>query len=126
MSLASLSSRRDRPVVPSPRPEVDDVIAEMQMRRVADEFPDRVLIGEVYLPLNRKFSKFKKGGWGWGRYPHGTTRSRITRFAMTLTGAGRPAEARGFDFPRRASLLTLTYNAARFVLDMRSLFAVCG
>jgi alpha-glucosidase len=33
------------------RPEVHDVIAEM--RRVADEFPSRVLIGEVYLPLER-------------------------------------------------------------------------
>jgi alpha-glucosidase len=30
---------------------VHDVIAEM--RRVADEFPDRVLIGEIYLPLER-------------------------------------------------------------------------
>jgi alpha-glucosidase len=33
------------------RPEVHDVIA--QMRRVADEFGSRVLIGEVYLPLQR-------------------------------------------------------------------------
>jgi alpha-glucosidase len=33
------------------RPEVHDVIAEM--RRVADEFSDRVLIGEIYLPLER-------------------------------------------------------------------------
>jgi alpha-glucosidase len=30
---------------------VHDVIAEM--RRVADEFPDRVLIGEIYLPSER-------------------------------------------------------------------------
>src|SRR5262245_54311276 len=33
------------------RPEVHDVIAEM--RRVADEFSDRVLIGEIYLPFER-------------------------------------------------------------------------
>jgi alpha-glucosidase len=33
------------------QPEVHDVIAEM--RRVIDEFDDRVLIGEVYLPLHR-------------------------------------------------------------------------
>jgi alpha-glucosidase len=33
------------------QPEVHDVIAEM--RRVADEFGSRVLIGEVYLPLQR-------------------------------------------------------------------------
>ena len=33
------------------RPEMAEVIAEM--RRVADEFADRLLIGEIYLPLER-------------------------------------------------------------------------
>ena len=33
------------------RPETQDVVAEM--RRVVDEFDDRVLIGEVYLPVDR-------------------------------------------------------------------------
>jgi alpha-glucosidase len=33
------------------QPQVHDVIAEM--RGVLDEFPDRVLIGEIYLPLER-------------------------------------------------------------------------
>ena len=33
------------------QPEVHEVIAEM--RRVIDEFGDRVLIGEIYLPLQR-------------------------------------------------------------------------
>jgi alpha-glucosidase len=33
------------------QPEVHDVIAEM--RQVTDEFDDRVLIGEIYLPLHR-------------------------------------------------------------------------
>ena len=33
------------------RPETQDVVAEM--RRVIDEFDDRVLIGEIYLPLHR-------------------------------------------------------------------------
>ena len=33
------------------QPEVHEVIAEM--RRVIDEFDDRVLIGEIYLPLHR-------------------------------------------------------------------------
>src|SRR5262245_25518758 len=37
------------PLYTTDRPEVHVVIAEM--RRVADEFPDRVLIGEIYLPL---------------------------------------------------------------------------
>jgi alpha-glucosidase len=39
------------PLYTTDRPEVHDIIAEM--RRVADEFPDRVLIGEIYLPLER-------------------------------------------------------------------------
>ncbi|MGA7489441.1 MAG: alpha-amylase family glycosyl hydrolase [Xanthobacteraceae bacterium] len=39
------------PLYTADRPEVHDVVAEM--RRVADEFPDRVLIGEIYLPLER-------------------------------------------------------------------------
>jgi alpha-glucosidase len=39
------------PLYTTDRPEVHDVIAEM--RRVADEFADRVLIGEIYLPLER-------------------------------------------------------------------------
>ncbi len=39
------------PLYTADRPEVHDVIAEM--RRVADEFPDRLLIGEIYLPVER-------------------------------------------------------------------------
>jgi alpha-glucosidase len=39
------------PLYTADRPEVHDVIAEM--RRVADEFSDRVLIGEIYLPFER-------------------------------------------------------------------------
>lgn len=33
------------------RPEIHEVVA--QMRKVIDEYPDRVLIGEIYLPLER-------------------------------------------------------------------------
>src|SRR6266540_3995986 len=39
------------PLYTADRPEVHDVIAEM--RRVANEFSDRVLIGEIYLPIER-------------------------------------------------------------------------
>jgi len=39
------------PLYTADRPEVHDVIAEM--REVMDEFSDRVLIGEIYLPLER-------------------------------------------------------------------------
>jgi alpha-glucosidase len=39
------------PIYTTDRPEVHDIIAGM--RRVIDEFGDRVLIGEIYLPLER-------------------------------------------------------------------------
>jgi alpha-glucosidase len=39
------------PFYTADQPEVHDVIAEM--RRVADEFSDRVLMGEIYLPVER-------------------------------------------------------------------------
>jgi alpha-glucosidase len=39
------------PLYNADRPEVHDVIAEM--RRVTDEFGERVLIGEIYLPIER-------------------------------------------------------------------------
>jgi len=39
------------PLYTTDRPEVHDVIGEM--RRVVDEFKDRVLIGEIYLPIER-------------------------------------------------------------------------
>ena len=39
------------PLYTADRPEVHEVIAEM--RRVTDEFPDRLLIGEIYLPVER-------------------------------------------------------------------------
>jgi alpha-glucosidase len=39
------------PLYTADRPEVHDIIAEM--RRVTDEFPDRLLIGEIYLPIER-------------------------------------------------------------------------
>ncbi len=39
------------PLYTADRPEVQEVVAEM--RRVVDEFEDRVLIGEIYLPVER-------------------------------------------------------------------------
>ena len=40
------------------QPEVHDVVAEM--RQVIDAYPDRVLIGEIYLPLERLVSYYGK------------------------------------------------------------------
>ena len=39
------------PLYTTDLPEVHEAIAEL--RRVLDEFPDRVLIGEIYLPIER-------------------------------------------------------------------------
>jgi alpha-glucosidase len=43
--------KRLLPVYTSDRPEVHDVVAGL--RRVVDEYDDRVLIGEIYLPIER-------------------------------------------------------------------------
>jgi alpha-glucosidase len=45
------SFRRQLPIHSTDRPEVHDVIAGM--RRVVEQFDDRVLIGEIYLPVER-------------------------------------------------------------------------
>jgi alpha-glucosidase len=45
------SSRQILPVYNSNRPEVHELVA--QMRAVLDEFPNRVLIGEIYLPVQQ-------------------------------------------------------------------------
>ena len=52
------SSHRLLPVYNSDRPEVHDVVAGM--RAVVDSYPDRVLIGEVYLPVKQLMSYYGK------------------------------------------------------------------
>ena len=44
------------------RPEVHDVIAEL--RAVLDEYPDRMMVGEVYLPIDRLVTYYGAGGRG--------------------------------------------------------------
>jgi len=44
------------PLYTADRPEVHDTIAEL--REVVDEFPHRVLIGEIYLPIERLFTYY--------------------------------------------------------------------
>jgi alpha-glucosidase len=46
------------PLYTTDRPEVQSIVAGL--RRVADEFEDRVLIGEIYLPLNRLVAYYGK------------------------------------------------------------------
>jgi len=47
------------PLYTADRPEVHEVIREM--RQVVDEFPDRLLIGEIYLPLDRLVTYYGRG-----------------------------------------------------------------
>ena len=51
-------TKRFLPLYSTDQPEVHDVIAEM--RRVVDEFDCRVLIGEIYLPLDRLVAYYGK------------------------------------------------------------------
>jgi len=46
------------PLYSTDRPEILDVVTEM--RRVVDEFRDRVLIGEIYLPVDRLVAYYGK------------------------------------------------------------------
>jgi alpha-glucosidase len=54
----SPSSQRFLPVYNSNRPEVHAIVAEM--RNVVDEFSDRVLIGEIYLPVPQLMTYYGK------------------------------------------------------------------
>jgi alpha-glucosidase len=51
-------NQRLLPIHTTDRPEIHDVVAEM--RRVIDEFDCRVLIGEIYLPIERLVSYYGK------------------------------------------------------------------
>jgi alpha-glucosidase len=56
--LGQPSKERLLPIYDADRPEVHDVVAEM--RRVLEEFGDRVLIGEIYLPVQQLMSYYGK------------------------------------------------------------------
>ncbi len=47
------------PAFSNDQPDVHKVVAEM--RKVVDEFPDRLLIGEIYLPIPRLVNYYGKG-----------------------------------------------------------------
>jgi alpha-glucosidase len=54
--LGQPSSHRLLPLYNSDRPEVHDLVA--RMRAIVDEFPQRVLIGEIYLPVQELISYY--------------------------------------------------------------------
>ena len=55
-------SRQQRTVYSADRPEVHEVVAEM--RAVIDEYDERLLIGEIYLPLQRMVAYYGENGRG--------------------------------------------------------------
>ena len=57
--LGQASNNRLLPIYNSDRPEVHDLVAEM--RAVVDEFPQRVLIGEIYLPVPQLMTYYGQG-----------------------------------------------------------------
>jgi len=56
------SVRRVLEIYSADQPEIFEVIG--QMRRVVDAYPDRILIGEIYLPLERLVAYYGVGGSG--------------------------------------------------------------
>jgi alpha-glucosidase len=54
--------QRLRPVFSTDQPEVHEVVAEM--RGVLDEYDDRVMIGEIYLPIDRLVDYYGRDGNG--------------------------------------------------------------
>ncbi|HVN92970.1 MAG TPA: alpha-amylase family glycosyl hydrolase [Terracidiphilus sp.] len=56
------SNQRFLPVYNTNQPEVHSIVA--QMRSVIDEFSDRVLIGEIYLPVAQLMTYYGKDGQG--------------------------------------------------------------
>jgi alpha-glucosidase len=57
------SSHKFLPVYNSNQPEVHEVVA--QMRKVLDNYSDRVLIGEIYLPIQQLMSYYGKDLGTW-------------------------------------------------------------
>jgi alpha-glucosidase len=94
------------------RPEVHDIIAGM--RKVVDEFPGRMLVGEVYLPIERLVMYYGEGGSGvhmpfnfqliTTKWDVGTIHDVIGRYERSLPPYGWPNWVLGnHDNPRIAS-----------------------
>ncbi|MBV8912040.1 MAG: DUF3459 domain-containing protein [Acetobacteraceae bacterium] len=103
------------PLYTADRPEVHAIVAEM--RAVLDEFPNRVLIGEVYLPIERLVTYYGVQGLG-AQLPFNfqllllqdwsapTLASLITRYEAALPTAAWPNWVLGnHDRPRVATRL---------------------
>ena len=76
------------PLHSSDRPEVHAVVA--QLRRLLDEYPERVLIGEIYLPLERLMSYYGAGASGDMRGAHLPLQFPAPRRALGRAPPRRP------------------------------------
>ena len=101
------------PLYTADRPEVQTVVAEM--RAVLDEFPNRVLIGELYLPIDRLVAYYGQDGRGaqlpfnfqlllMQGWDAATLADIITRYEAALPPGGWPNWVLGnHDRPRIAT-----------------------
>ena len=115
------------PLYTADLPEVQDAIADM--RRVVDEFPDRVLLGEIYLPIERLVAYYGRDLDGV-HFPYNfallTTnwdaaaiRKLIEEYEAALPSGGWPNWVLGnHDRPRLASRIGLEQARIAAVLMM--------
>ncbi len=101
------------PLYTADRPEVQEIVAGM--RAVLDEYPDRVLIGELYLPIDRLVAYYGVDGRGaqlpfnfqlvqMPGWDASTIADIITRYEAALPPGGWPNWVLGnHDRPRIAS-----------------------
>lgn len=73
------------------RPEVHDLIA--RMRRLVEEFGDRVLIGEIYNEVERLMPYYGAGGRGGVHFPYNFQLIKLPWNARTIDAAIRKYEA---------------------------------
>ncbi len=118
------------PLYTTDRPEVHDVIR--QMRMIVDEFADRVLIGEIYLPIERLVAYYGRDLQGlhlpfnfallstsWQARP---IAQLINEYEFALPSGGWPNWVLGnHDRPRIASRIgeTQARSAAMLLLTLR-------
>jgi alpha-glucosidase len=118
------------PLYTADRPEVHDVIREM--RGVVDEFPDRLLIGEIYLPIERLVAYYGRDLGGLhlpfnfallnAPWQAGTIAKLIEEYERLLPPGGWPNWVLGnHDRPRIASRVGVAQArvAAMLLLTLR-------
>jgi alpha-glucosidase len=114
----------------SDRPEVHDIIAEM--RDVLDAYPERMMVGEVYLPVERLVTYYGEGGEGvhmpfnfqliTTRWNAATVRDAVNAYEASLPSYGWPNWVLGnHDNPRIASRIGAAQArvAAMMLLTLR-------